>query len=75
MLCETSYTELMELTRTEVDRMLRHADEVRTKLRRATLELKRFGEQAMAAREAGRTAGSRDELAVAGRPSDVDRSR
>jgi len=70
-----SYTEFMELTRTEVDRMLRRADEVRTKLRRATRELKRFGEQVMAAREAGRTAGSRDALAVAERPSDVDRSR
>ena len=65
----------MELTRTEVDKMLRYADEVRTKLRRATRELKEFGEQAMVAREAGRAAGSRDALAVAGRPSDVDRSR
>jgi len=65
----------MELTRTEIDRMLRHADEVRTKLRRATRELKRFGEDAMAAREASRTAGSRDALASAERPSDVDRSR
>jgi hypothetical protein len=65
----------MELTRAEVDTMLRHADEVRTKLRRATRELKRFGEEAMAAREASRTAGSNDALAAAQRPSDVDRSR
>jgi hypothetical protein len=65
----------MELTRTEVDRMLRHADEVRTKLRRATRELQRFGEQAMFARAVGRTAGSPDALASAERQSDVDRSR
>jgi hypothetical protein len=65
----------MELTRTEVDRMLRHADEVRTKLRRATRELQRFGEDALAAREASRTAGSRDASASAERPSDADRSR
>ena len=65
----------MELTRTEVDRMLSRADEVRTKLRRATRELKRFGEQAMAARETARTAASRGALASAERPSDVDRSR
>jgi hypothetical protein len=69
------YTEFMELTRTEVDEMLRHADEVRTKLRRATRELKRFGEEAMAGREASRTAGSHDAPASAGHPSDVDRSR
>jgi len=49
----------MELTRAEVDRMLRHADEVRTKLRGATRELQRFGEQVSAAREAGRTDDSR----------------
>lgn len=65
----------MELTRAEVDRMLRHADEVRTKLRRATRELKRFGEEVMAAREAGRTAGSSGASASAEYPSDVDRSR
>jgi hypothetical protein len=65
----------MELTRTEVDRMLRRADEVRTKLRRATRELKRFGEEAMAAREAGRTASSSGASAFAEYPSDVDRSR
>jgi hypothetical protein len=65
----------MELTRTEVDRMLRHADEVRTKLRRATRELKRFGEQAMAAREAGRAVGAPNAPAEPERPSDVDRSR
>ncbi|HVR37507.1 MAG TPA: hypothetical protein VMU84_00310 [Thermoanaerobaculia bacterium] len=50
----------MELTRAEIDEMLRHADEVRTKLRRATRELQRFGEQAMAAREAARKVESRD---------------
>jgi hypothetical protein len=66
---------LMELTRAEIDGMLRHADEVRTKLRRASRELKRFGDDAMAAREAGRTAGSRDALASAELPFDVDRSR
>jgi len=59
----------MELTRTEVDAMLRRADEARTKLRRATRELQRFGEQAMAARESSRETGSPE------RPSDVDRSR
>jgi hypothetical protein len=65
----------MELTRTEVDRMLRRADEVRTKLRRATRELKRFGEQAMAAREADRATDPRNALASVERPSDADRSR
>ncbi|HKR63941.1 MAG TPA: hypothetical protein VJZ00_09430 [Thermoanaerobaculia bacterium] len=57
----------MELTRTEVDAMLRRADEARTKLRRATRELQRFGEQAMAARDARAT--------PAERPSNGDRSR
>ena len=65
----------MELTRAEVDSMLRHADEVRTKLRRATRELQRFGEQVMAAREAGRTVGSRDALPAAERSPHADRSR
>jgi hypothetical protein len=65
----------MELTRTEIDAMLRRADEVRTKLRRATRELKRFGEQALAAREAGRMAVSHDAPDPAERPSDGDRSR
>ncbi len=51
----------MELTRAEVDEMLRHADEVRTKLRRATRELERFGEEVMAAREVGRVAYRRAE--------------
>jgi hypothetical protein len=49
----------MELTRAEVDSMLRRADEVRTKLRRATRELQRVGEEMMAARDAARAAGSR----------------
>jgi hypothetical protein len=61
----------MELTRTEVDAMLRHADEVRTKLRRATRELQRFGEAVMAAREVR----PRDASDLAERPSDGDRSR
>jgi hypothetical protein len=65
----------MELTRAEVDEMLRHADEVRTKLRRATRELQRFGERAMAARAVSRAADSGDASASAQRPSDVDRSR
>lgn len=65
----------MELTRTEIDGMLRRADEVRTKLRRVTRELQRFGEQAMDARMAGRTAGTRDAVVLAERPSDDDRSR
>lgn len=65
----------MELTRAEVDTMLRHADEVRTKLRRATRELRRFGEQAMVAREAGMTARSRDTQDSSERSSDGDRSR
>jgi hypothetical protein len=65
----------VELTRDEVDKMLCHADEVRGKLRRATRELKRFGEQAMAAREAGSRVGSHDALAARERPSDADRSR
>ena len=51
---------MAELTRAEVDMMLPRADEIRTKLRRATRELQRFGEDAMAARETERTAGSRD---------------
>jgi hypothetical protein len=65
----------MELTRAEVDSLLRHADEVRTKLRRATRELQRFGEQVMAAREAGGTTSPGDAPASTERPSDVDRSR
>jgi hypothetical protein len=60
----------MELTRAEIDAMLAHADEVRTKLRRATRELTRFGEEVMAAREADR------QSRVAAEPSsDGDRSR
>jgi hypothetical protein len=65
----------MKLTRAEVDAMLRRADEVRTKLRRATRELQRFGEQAMAARDARRASGSYDTPEPAERPADVDRSR
>jgi hypothetical protein len=48
----------MELTRAEVDMLLRRADELRMKLRRATRELQRFGEETMAAREMGREADS-----------------
>lgn len=65
----------MELTRDEVDTMLRRADALRTKLRRATRELQRFGEQVLAAREVSRTTDSHDAFATAERPSDVDRSR
>jgi hypothetical protein len=72
---ESRYTEVVELTRAEVDRMLRRADEVRTKLRRATRELQQFGERAMAARAVGRAFGSGDASSSAERPSDVDRSR
>jgi hypothetical protein len=72
---ESRYTEVVELTRAEVDRMLRRADEVRTKLRRATRELQQFGERVMAARAVGRAAGSSDASSSAERPSDVDRSR
>jgi len=59
----------MELTRAEVDAMLRRADEARTKLRRATRELQRFGEEVLAARE-----GARDASDSPGFPSDGDRS-
>jgi len=70
-----SYTELMELTRAEIDAMLRRADEARTKLRRATRELQRFGEQAMAARDAGRTTSSRNAEDSSERSAGDDRSR
>lgn len=69
----SSYTAFMELTRAEVDEMLRHADEVRTKLRRATRELERFGEDVMAARGAGLTNVSREE-AIRLRQTSDDRS-
>jgi hypothetical protein len=65
----------MELTRSEVDAMLRHADEARTKLRRATRELQRFGEQAMTARDASRPEDSRDASVPADQPFHADRSR
>jgi hypothetical protein len=65
----------MEMTRTEIDATLRHADEVRTKLRRATRERQRFGGEAIAALEAARTAGSRDASGSAEHPPDADRSR
>jgi hypothetical protein len=65
----------MELTRAEVDKMLRRADEVRRKLRRATRELQRFGEDVMAEREPDRTEGSRDATSLTNRTLDVDRSR
>jgi hypothetical protein len=64
----------MELTRAEVETMLDHADAVRTKLRRATRELMRFGEEALAAREGyRRTDGS--SLRASECSSDGDRSR
>jgi len=62
----------VDLTRAEVDRMLQRADELRTKLRRATRELARFGEDVMAEREAGRTV-ARDPGAATN--SDADRSQ
>jgi hypothetical protein len=65
----------MKLTRAEVDAMLSRADEVRTKLRRATRELQRFGEQAMAARDARRVSDPHDAPEPAERPPDVDRPR
>ena len=65
----------MDLTRAEIDAMLRRADEARTKLRRATRELKQFGEEALAAREAGRAAGPDDVARASERPSDAVRSR
>lgn len=68
---ERSYTDPMELTRAEVDEMLRRADEARTKLRRATRELQEFGEQVMTAREAGTTTPPRD----TDRSPDADRSQ
>jgi hypothetical protein len=40
----------MDLTRAEIDEMLRRADEVRLKLRRATRELATFGEQLLRSR-------------------------
>ncbi len=64
----------MELTRTEIDTMLRRADEVRTKLRRATRELQRFGEEIMTTRRVGGTEESCDASGSADRPGD-DRSR
>jgi hypothetical protein len=41
----------MQLTRAEIDEMLRRADEARTTLRRATLDLMVLGEQIFAARK------------------------
>jgi hypothetical protein len=41
----------MVLTRAEIDEMLRRADEVRKKLRRATRELAAFGDQLLKARD------------------------
>jgi hypothetical protein len=40
----------MNLTRAEINEMLRRADEIRLKLRRATRELATFGEQLMQSR-------------------------
>jgi hypothetical protein len=45
------YTRSMDLTRAEIDEMLRRADEVRLKLRRATRELAAFGEMLLRTRE------------------------
>ena len=52
--------------------MLRHADEARTKLRRATRELQRFGEQAMTARDASRPEDSHDASVPADQPFHSD---
>jgi hypothetical protein len=41
----------MDLPRAEIDEMLRRADEIRVKLRRATRELAAFGEQLLQARD------------------------
>jgi len=51
---------LVELTRTEIDEMLRRADEARRILRRTTRELAAFGEQLLRSRD---------------RTQDADRSR
>jgi hypothetical protein len=48
---ERGYTRPMNLTRAEIDEMLRRADEVRVKLRRATRELASFGEQLLRSRD------------------------
>lgn len=45
------YTRSMDLTRAELDKMLRRADEVRLKLRRATRELAALGEQLLRSRD------------------------
>jgi hypothetical protein len=41
----------VDLTRAEIDAMLRRADEIRMKLRRATRELAALGEQLLRSRE------------------------
>jgi len=48
---EAVHSDEMRVTRPEVDEMLRRADEARTKLRRATLELMACGQQIMSKRE------------------------
>lgn len=48
---ERGYTHAMDLTRAEIDEMLRRADEIRVKLRRATRELTSFGEQLLQSRD------------------------
>jgi hypothetical protein len=49
--CRGGYTRFMQLTREEIDEMLRRADEMRLKLRRATRELESLGEQLLRTRE------------------------
>jgi hypothetical protein len=48
---DRSYTHFVNLTRAEIDEMLRRADEIRLKLRRATRELSAFGEQLLQSRD------------------------
>ena len=48
---ERGYNRPVDLTRAEIDEMLRRADEVRRKLRRATRELASLGEQLLRSRD------------------------
>jgi hypothetical protein len=49
----------MEMSRDELDQMLRWADEVRRKLRRATRELALLGDEIFEAREAAKARDNR----------------
>jgi hypothetical protein len=48
---ERAYNRPVDLTRAEINEMLRRADEVRRKLRRATRELANLGEQLLRSRD------------------------